>query len=51
MKPLETDEDKIKQMDPDTVVNARYKKIIDIDRISSDDQESEDEYTLDDDLF
>jgi len=51
VKPLEIDEDKIKQMDPDTVVNARYKKIIDIDRISSDDQESEDEYTLDDDLF
>lgn len=51
VKPLETDEEKIKQMDPSTVVNARYKKIIDIDRISSDDQESEDEYTLDDDLF
>lgn len=51
VKPLEIDEEKIKGMDPSTVVNARYKKIIDVDRVSSDDQESEDEYTLDDDLF
>ncbi len=51
VKPLEIDEEKIKEMDPDSVVNARYKKIIDVDRISSDDQENEDEYTLDDDLF
>lgn len=51
VKPVEIDEEKIKELDPNTVVNARYKKIIDVDRISSDDQESEDEYTLDDDLF
>jgi hypothetical protein len=51
VKPIEIDEDKIKDMDPNSVVNARYKKIIDVDRISSDDEEDEDEYTLDDDLF
>jgi hypothetical protein len=51
VKPVEIDEEKIKDLDPNSVVNARYKKIIDVDRISSDDQESEDEYTLDDDLF
>jgi hypothetical protein len=51
VKPIEIDEEKIKELDPSSVVNARYKKIIDVDRISSDDQESEDEYTLDDDLF
>lgn len=51
IKPLEIDEEKIKEMDPNSVVNARHKKIIDVDRISSDDQETEDEFTLDDDLF
>jgi hypothetical protein len=51
VKPIEIDEEKIKEMDPNSVVNARYKKIIDVDRISSDDEKDEDEYTLDDDLF
>jgi hypothetical protein len=51
IKPLEIDEDKIKNMDPNTVVNARYKKIIDIDKIASDEEESNDGYILDDDLF
>jgi hypothetical protein len=51
IKPLEIDEEKIKKMDPDSVVNARYKKIIDVDRISSDEEESDGGYTLDDDLF
>jgi hypothetical protein len=51
VKPIEIDEEKIKGLDPDTVVNARYKKIIDVDRIESDNIEVDDEYTLDDDLF
>jgi hypothetical protein len=51
IKPLEMDEDKIRNMDPNTVVNARYKKIIDIDKIASDEEEANDGYTLDDDLF
>jgi len=51
VRPIEIDEEKIKGMDPDTVVNARYKKIIDVDRIESDNVEADDEYTLDDDLF
>jgi hypothetical protein len=51
IKPLEIDEDKIRNMDPNTVVNARYKKIIDIDKIASDEEEANDGYTLDDDLF
>lgn len=51
VKPLEIDEEKVKDMDPNTVVNARYKKILDVDRIESDDIQSDDEYTLDDDLF
>ena len=51
VKPLEIDEEKIREMDPNSVVNARHKKIIDSDRISSDEEESEDDYTLDDDLF
>lgn len=51
VKPIEMDEEKIKEMDPNSVVNAKYKKIIDIDRISADEEESEDDYTLEDDLF
>jgi hypothetical protein len=51
VKPLEIDEDKIKQMDPGTVVNARYKKIIDVDRVESDDEKKDDTYELDDDMF
>jgi hypothetical protein len=51
VKILETDEEKIKQMDPGTVVNARYKKIIDVDRIESDDEKKDDTYELDDDMF
>jgi hypothetical protein len=51
VKPLEIDENKIKQMDPGTVVNARYKKIIDVDRVESDDEKKDDTYELDDDMF
>jgi len=51
VKPLEINEDKIKQMDPGTVVNARYKKIIDVDRVESDDEKKDDTYELDDDMF
>lgn len=51
IKPVEIDEEKIRKMDPNSIVNARHKKIIDVDRISSDEEESEDDYTLDDDLF
>ena len=51
VKVIETDEEKIKQMDPGTVVNARYKKIIDVDRIESDDVKKDDAYELDDDMF
>jgi hypothetical protein len=51
VKPIEVDEEKIKEMDPTTVVNARYKKIIDVDRIESDDEKKDDTYELDDDMF
>jgi hypothetical protein len=51
VKPIEVDEEKIKEMDPTTVVNARYKKIIDVDRIESDDEKKDDTYEIDDDMF